>query len=109
VYIAPMHRITAAAFMSVALSAAHAQDIRGLEVCTAEKTMERRTSCLHSNVDFLQQALMKQARETKVRLDAADREAAARKAEIAALKVEVATLKAMLAGLKKPEPTKDKK
>ena len=89
--------------------AASAQDIRGLEVCTAEKTMERRTSCLQSNVEFLQQALTKQARETKARLDAADREAATRKAEVAALKAEVASLRAMLAELKKPEPAKEKK
>ena len=103
-----MDRIIAAAFVAVT-AAAHAQDIRGLEICTAEKSMERRTSCLQSNVDFLQQTLSKQAREVKARLDAADREAAARKAEIAALKAEVATLKAMLAELKKPEPAKDKK
>lgn len=102
VYSLPMHRITALAVF-VALSAvAHAQDIRGLEICTAEKSMERRTSCLQSNVDFLQQALLKQARETKVRLDAADREAVVRKAEIAALKAEVAKLQTALMELKKP-------
>ena len=67
-------------------AAAAAQDIRGLEVCTAEKTMERRTSCLQSNVEFLQQALAKQTRDSKVRLDAAERESAAQKQEIAALK-----------------------
>ena len=71
--------------------------------------MERRTSCLQSNVEYLQQTLTKQARETKARLDAADREAAARKSEIAALKAEVASLRATLADLKKPEPAKDKK
>ena len=53
------------ALILVVLAApALAQDIRGLEVCTAEKAMERRTSCLQSNVEFLQQALAKQARET---------------------------------------------
>ena len=31
-----------------------AQDVPGIEICTVEKTMERRTSCLQSNVDFLQ-------------------------------------------------------
>jgi hypothetical protein len=39
------------------LSSAAAQDIRGLEVCTAEKQMERRTGCLQANVEFLQHAL----------------------------------------------------
>ena len=103
-----MQRIIAALFVIVS-SAAQAQDIRGLEVCTAEKAMERRTSCLQSNVEFLQQALTKQARETKARLDAADREAAARKAEIAALKAEIAALRTAVAEMKKPEPAKDKK
>ncbi|HUN96697.1 MAG TPA: hypothetical protein VMU69_10720, partial [Bradyrhizobium sp.] len=31
-----------------------AQDVPGIEICTVEKTMERRTSCLQSNVNFLQ-------------------------------------------------------
>jgi len=109
VYTRGMQRIIAM-FAFVALSAAsQAQDIRGLEVCTAEKAMERRTSCLQSNVEFLQQVLVKQAREMKARLDASEREAAARKAEIATLKAEVAALRAMLAELKKPEPEKGKK
>jgi len=104
-----MKRIIAAAALFAILSAAQAQDIRGLEVCTAEKAMERRTSCLQSNVEFLQQALAKQAREVKARLDAADREAASRKAEIAALKAEIAMLRAAIAEVKKPEPAKEKK
>jgi peptidoglycan hydrolase CwlO-like protein len=85
-------------------AAAAAQDIRGLEVCTAEKTMERRTSCLQSNVEFLQQALTKQAREMQARLNAAGQEAAAQKAEIAALKAELAKLQHDLAELKKEKP-----
>ena len=82
------------------------QDIRGLEVCTAEKAMERRTSCLQSNVEFLQQALAKQARETQSKIDAANKEAAAQKAEIAALKTELEKLRHELAELKKPKPEK---
>ena len=104
-----MQRIIAAAAAIITVSAACAQDIRGLEVCTAEKSMERRTSCLQSNVEFLQQALTKQARETKARLDAGEREAAARKQEIVTLKADVASLRAMLAATKKPEPAKEKK
>ena len=109
VYTSPMQRIIVLIAFVILSAAAQAQDIRGLEVCTAEKAMERRTSCLQSNVQFLQQALAKQAREVKARLDVADREAAARTHEIAALKAEVASLKAMLADLKKSEPAKDKK
>jgi hypothetical protein len=85
-------------------AAAAAQDIRGLEVCTAEKAMERRTSCLQSNVEFLQQMLAKQARETQAKLNAAGQEAAVQKAEIAALKAEMAKLQHDLAELKKEKP-----
>jgi septal ring factor EnvC (AmiA/AmiB activator) len=85
-------------------AAASAQDIRGLEICTAEKAMERRTSCLQSNVEFLQQALAKQARETQAKLNAAGQEAATQKAEIAALKAELAKLQRDLAELKKEKP-----
>ena len=45
----------AAALLMVSLPATvRAQDVPGIEICTVEKTMERRTSCLQSNVDFLQ-------------------------------------------------------
>ena len=93
------------AAFAIAMPAA-AQDIRGLEVCTAEKTMERRTSCLQSNVEFLHQALDKQAREMRVKLDAASREAAAQKAEIAALNSAIAKLQRELADLKKAKAEK---
>jgi septal ring factor EnvC (AmiA/AmiB activator) len=85
---------------------AAAQDIRGLEVCTAEKAMDRRTSCLQSNVEFLHQALVKNKRETQAKLDAASREAAVQKAEIAALKSALAKLQRELAELKKEKPAK---
>jgi F420-dependent methylenetetrahydromethanopterin dehydrogenase len=95
------------ALAAFALTApAAAQDIRGLEVCTAEKAMERRTGCLQSNVEFLQQALAKQARETKARLDTVSREAAAQKAELAALKSTLAKLQHELAEMKKAKPDK---
>jgi septal ring factor EnvC (AmiA/AmiB activator) len=95
------------ALTALALPApAAAQDVRGLEVCTAEKAMERRTSCLQSNVEFLQQALAKQARESKARLDAVSREAATHKAELAALKAALEKLQHELAELKKVKPDK---
>jgi hypothetical protein len=83
-----------------------AQDVRGLEVCIAEKAMERRTSCLQSNVEFLQQALAKQARDTQLKLDAVGREAAAQKAQIMTLKGELARLQQELAELKKAKSDK---
>jgi septal ring factor EnvC (AmiA/AmiB activator) len=87
-----------------AIAPALAQDIRGLEVCTAEKAMDRRTSCLQSNVEFLHQALDKQRRDLQGKLDAASREAAAQKAELAALKTELAKLQQDMVELKKAKP-----
>jgi len=87
------------------LSPAAAQDIRGLEVCTAEKQMERRTGCLQSNVEYLQQALAKLTRETQDKIAAAARDLAAARAEIATLKSALAKLSGDLAELKtKAEP-----
>jgi septal ring factor EnvC (AmiA/AmiB activator) len=85
---------------------AAAQDVRGLEICTVEKAMERRTSCLQSNVEFLQQTLAKHARATQNELNAANREIAAQKGEIAALKTALAKLQQELADLKRPKPEK---
>jgi len=93
------------AVVAIAAPAA-AQDVHGLEVCTAEKAMERRTSCLQSNVEFLQQALAKLTREMHDRLNAMSREAAVQKAEIAALKAALAKLQHELMDLKKPIPEK---
>ena len=89
--------------------AAAAQDVRGLEVCTAEKQMERRTGCLQSNVEFLQQALAKLARETQEKFAAAGRDLAAARTEIAVLKSTMAKLSGELADLKaKAEPAAKK-
>jgi len=82
------------------------QDVRGLELCTAEKAMERRTSCLQSNVEFLQQALAKLRRDVQDQLAAGSREATAQKAEIAALKMALTNLQNELADLKNPKPDK---
>jgi plasmid stabilization system protein ParE len=87
------------------LSPAAAQDIRGMEVCTAEKQMERRTACLQANVEFLQQALNKLAHDTQEKSAAAERDLAAARAEIAALKSAVEKLNGELKQLKvKTEP-----
>ncbi len=87
------------------LSPAAAQDIRGLEVCTAEKQMERRTGCLQTNIELLQQMLTRLTRETQDKMAAAGRDLAAARAEIAALKSTMAKLNGELAQMKaKPEP-----
>lgn len=92
--------LSAAALLTTWLSPAAAQDIRGMEVCTAETKMERRTSCLQANADFLQQALNKLARETEEKVAAATRDLAAARAEIAALRSTVEKLKSELAEVK---------
>ena len=53
---------------------ARAQDVPGIEICTVEKTMERRTSCLQSNVDFLQKSITKLGADHQQKLDAANRQ-----------------------------------
>ena len=93
------------AVLAIAAPAA-AQDVRGLEKCTAEIAMDRRTSCLQSNAEFLQQALAKLTREMHDKLDALSREAAAHQAEIAALKSALAKLQYELTDLKKSMPEK---
>src|SRR5450631_1384478 len=62
-----------------------AQDVPGIEICTAEKTMERRTSCLQSNVDFLHKSMTKLAADHQQKLDAANRQIDALKASIIAM------------------------
>jgi len=94
------------ALLVILLTPAAAQDIRGLEICTAEKQMERRTGCLQTNVEFLQQALIKLARDTQDKLATAGRDLAAAQADIAALKSKVTQLNNELAQMKaKTEPS----
>jgi len=77
-----------------------------MEACTAEKQMERRTGCLQANVEFLQQALTKLARETQDKIAAVGRDLTAARAEIAALKAAMAKLSDELTQMKaKAEPS----
>jgi prefoldin subunit 5 len=62
-----------------------AQDVPGIEICTVEKTMERRTSCLQSNVDFLQKTITKLAADHQQKLDAANRQIDGLKAAVVSL------------------------
>jgi predicted nucleic acid-binding Zn-ribbon protein len=75
------------------MAAAHAQDVPGIEICTVEKTMERRTSCLQSNVEFLQKTVAKLSADHQQKLDAA-------KAQIEALKANVIGLQKIVDDLK---------
>src|SRR3954451_20102584 len=64
---------------------AAAQDVPGIEICTGEKTMERRTSCLQSNIDFLQKTITKLAADHQQKLDAANRQIETLKGTVASL------------------------
>ena len=74
--------------------AVHAQDVPGIEICTVEKTMERRTSCLQSNVDFLQKTIAKLALDHQQKLDAANRQTDALKTSLAGLQKTLGDLQA---------------
>jgi prophage DNA circulation protein len=76
------------------LASASAQDVPGIEICTVEKTMERRTSCLQSNVDFLQKTIAKLAADHQQKLDAANRQIEALKSAVAGLQKIVDDLQA---------------
>jgi TolA-binding protein len=73
---------------------APAQDVPGIEICTVEKTMERRTSCLQSNVDFLQKTIAKLGADHQQKLDAANRQIENLKSTIASLQKIVDDLQA---------------
>ena len=101
--------VTAAALLANWPLSAAAQDIRGLELCTAEKQMDRRTGCLQTNADFLQQELTKLAHQTEDRLVAADHSLAAARAEIAALRSTVEKLNGELSRIKAAKAEADGK
>jgi hypothetical protein len=75
-------------------AAARAQDVPGIEICTVEKTMERRTSCLQSNVDFLQKTITKLSADHQQKLDAANRQIEGLKSSVVALQKLVDDLQA---------------
>ena len=101
--------VTAALMFGALLSPVAAQDIRGIEKCTAEAQMERRTGCLQANVEFLHQALAKLERDTREKINALTRDLAASRTEIATLKSTVTKLDGELAQLRaKADPAAKK-
>jgi hypothetical protein len=73
--IAPEIAGLAVLFLTTVLPAA-AQDVPGIEICTRQSQLDRRVSCLQSNVEFLQQLISKSAREQQQKLNSAAREIA---------------------------------
>src|SRR4029079_7918875 len=72
--------------------AAKAQDIPGIELCTRETKMDRRTGCLQSNVEYLHQLVRKNAAESQQKLAAANNEITALKAVLVGLQATMARL-----------------
>ncbi len=115
------HTVKLATAWSVAAllaAAALAQDVPGIEICTRESRLDRRTSCLQSNVEFLQQLVTRNAVDAQQKLSAANREIAALKEQLAAANHDLATLKDALAAMDAkierlmkaaPQPTPDAK
>lgn len=101
--------IFAAASLALPLGRAKAQDVPGIEICTVEKTMERRTGCLQSNVDFLMKTITKVSTDNQRRVDAANRQIEALKATVVALERVVEEQKKAIEDAKKPAtpPAKD--
>jgi TolA-binding protein len=89
-----------------------AQDVPGIEICTVEKTMERRTSCLQSNVNFLQKTLTKLSSDSQQKLDAANRQIETLRSAVASLQktlddLQAAQKKNDVAPVKDAAPAKD--
>lgn len=93
---------------------AAAQDVPGIENCSAEKAMERRTGCLQSNVNYLKAQLTKVSLDGQQKLDAATRQIDALKAAVAGLQASLAQMQTRVEALEKkpadakpaPEPAK---
>jgi hypothetical protein len=76
------------------LTPAWAQDVPGIEICTVEKAMERRTSCLQSNVDFLMKTISKLGATHQQKLDASNRQIDSLKSALVSLQKTVDDLQA---------------
>jgi hypothetical protein len=93
--IAPRIAFAAVALLMASMPATvRAQDVPGIEICTVEKTMERRTSCLQSNVDFLQKTIIKLTTDHQQKSDAANRQIEALKGAVVSLQKVVGDLQA---------------
>jgi hypothetical protein len=89
---------------AIAPDCARAQDIAGIEDCTKTSGLDKRTGCLQSNVNHLQQTLTKNALDARQRLDALLNEVIVLKTRLTSLQSTVEQLQAAQksAGEKKP-------
>ena len=90
----------------IGFDCAFAQDIAGIEDCTKTSGLDKRTSCLQSNINFLQQLLTRHALDARQRLDALHNEIIALKSAVTSLQARVEELRkaGKATSEKKPEP-----
>lgn len=89
------------------VTGARAQDVPGIEICTAEKDMARRTGCLQSNVNFLKTTMTQMGLDQQRKLDAATRQIDALKAAVVALQKRVDDLQTAQKKTEPATPAKD--
>jgi hypothetical protein len=91
--------------MVIGVDFARAQDIAGIEDCTKTTGLDKRTGCLQSNINFLQQLVMKNSLDARQRLNAAYNEVIALKSVVTGLQASVEQLQTAqkAANDKKPE------
>jgi peptidoglycan hydrolase CwlO-like protein len=102
-------RVVVIAVSGLVGSSAIAQDVPGIEICTVERDLNRRTSCLQSNVEFLQKQMTKQSADAQQKLSDAQQKLAAAASEISNLKGAVEVLRTRIEQLQaaaKPPATK---
>jgi len=71
-----------------------AQDVPGIEICTKERDLNRRTSCLQSNVEFLQQQMSKQSLDVQQKLSTSAAEISSLKGTLEMLRTRIEQLQA---------------
>ena len=100
-----MRIITALAAICIAtVTPALAQDVPGIENCMAEKQIERRTSCLQSNINFLKTQISTEVGKAKAdaqaKLDDAGKQIDALKLLVTGLQAQLKQVQADLADAK---------
>ena len=100
-------RFAIIAVVSWTCGSALAQDVPGIEICTVERDLNRRTSCLQSNVEFLQKQMTRQSADAQQKLSDAQQKLAAAATEISNLKGAIEALRTRVDQLQaaaKPPP-----
>ena len=80
------------------------QDVQGIELCTRETRMDRRTGCMQSNIEYLQKLIATNAAEAQRKLNAAASEIGALKGELANLRAVAEKLQATVDKLQASKP-----